>query len=155
MLSNKAKYGLKALGHLSMLPPGGIALGSEIAARNNIPKKFLDAILNDLKVAGLVRTKKGPGGGYALARPAADMSVGQAIRVLDGALAPIACASRNFYQPCADCGDVESCRVRLLMLEARDAIARVLDNTPISALSQKSLPLDLAVDEEESTRAVA
>lgn len=134
MLTNKGKYGLKALIDLASRPEGEMAQGAEIAARNNIPKKFLDAILGDLKVAGLVRAKKGPGGGYAMARPAAEITVGQAIRVLDGALAPIACASRNFYQPCDDCGDVETCKVRLLMLQARDAMAMILDSTSFADL---------------------
>ncbi len=137
MLSNKGKYGLKALLHLAGLAPGAVALGSEIASANNIPKKFLDGILNDLKTAGLVRAKKGPGGGYSLARPARDIKVGQAIRVLDGPLAPIACASRNFYHPCSDCRDVEVCRVRNLMLEARDAMAQVLDSVSFAELKER------------------
>lgn len=132
MLSNRGKYGLKALAHMAALAEGALASGTEIAEANTIPKKFLDAILNDLKRAGLVFARKGPGGGYRLARPAGEITVGQAIRILDGALAPIACASRNFYQPCADCGDVAACRVRLVMLEARDAMAAVLDQTSIA-----------------------
>jgi len=134
MLSNKGKYGLKALVHLAGLRPDEVGLGVEIAAENNIPKKFLDAILNDLKVAGLVRTKRGPGGGYALARPPEEIMVGQAIRVLDGFLAPIACASRNYYQPCADCDDVAGCSVRFVMLQARDAMAEILDHTSLAEM---------------------
>jgi Rrf2 family protein len=134
MLSNKGKYGLKALVHLAGLAPGEVGLGVDIAAENNIPKKFLDAILNDLKVAGLVRTKRGPGGGYALARPPEEIMVGQAIRVLDGFLAPIACASRNYYQPCADCDDVAGCSVRFVMLQARDAMAGILDTTSLAEM---------------------
>lgn len=134
MLTNKGKYGLKALIHLAGIPEGTVVAGTEIAASNNVPKKFLDAILSDLKVAGLVRARKGPGGGYALARHPSEITAGQAIRVLDGALAPIACASRNFYQPCRDCGDVERCRVRLLMLQARDAMAAILNSTTLAQL---------------------
>ncbi len=137
MLSNKGKYGLKALLHLAGLAPGIVALGSEIATANNIPKKFLDSILSDLKMAGLVRARKGPKGGYALARPAKDITVGQAVRVLDGPLAPIACASRNFYHPCSDCRDVEFCRVRNLMLDARDAMARILDSVSFEELRKR------------------
>ncbi len=146
MLTNKGKYGLKALVHLARLQPGEVALGSDIAAANNIPKKFLDAILNDLKTAGLVRSKKGPGGGYALARPAEQTMVGQAIRILDGALAPIACASRAFYQPCHDCRDVATCEVRLLMVQARDAMAAILDQTSFADLrAWNSRPGDLTL----------
>ncbi|MCW5695110.1 MAG: Rrf2 family transcriptional regulator [Bauldia sp.] len=129
MLSNRGKYGLKALAHLAGAE-GHLVTGAEIARVDNIPKKFLDAILNDLKRAGLIHAQKGPRGGYALARPASEITAGEAIRVIDGALAPIACASRNFYRPCSDC-DVATCRVRLLMVQARDAMATILDGTTL------------------------
>lgn len=135
MLTNKGKYGLKALVHLAGKPTGELALASEIATVNNIPKKFLDGILSDLRTAGLVEARKGPGGGYRLARPAEEIGVGEATRVLDGALAPIACASRNFYRACEDCGDVATCPVRLVMLRARDAMAAVLDGTMLADLA--------------------
>ena len=138
MLTNKAKYGLKALIHLAEIPAGQTAFVADIAAQNNIPKKFLDAILLELRNAGLVRSKKGPGGGYALARPAAQIKVGDAIRVLDGPLAPIACASRTAYRPCEDCPDQEACAVRLIMLDVRDAISKILDNTTLSALQARA-----------------
>lgn len=138
MLSNKGKYGLKALVHLAGLPAGQTALAAQIAEQNNISKKFLDAILNDLRNAGLVRSKKGPGGGYALARPAAEIMVGQAIRVLDGPLAPIGCASRTAYLPCDDCADVSTCSVRLMMLQARDAMAEVLDRASIADMREQA-----------------
>ena len=137
MLTNKAKYGLKALLHLAELPPAGTAFVADIAAANNIPKKFLDAILVELRNAGFVRSKKGPNGGYSLARPATQIVVGDAIRVLDGALAPIACASRHFWRPCEDCGDDETCRVRLIMLDVRNAISGILDNTTLAALAAR------------------
>ena len=131
MLTNKGKYGLKALAHLAGLPPGQTAQSLEIALANNIPKKFLDAILGELRMAGMVATKKGKGGGYRLARDPGKISVGAAIRTLDGPLAPIGCASRTAYEPCRDCRDIHACAVRLLMLEVRDVSARVLDNTSV------------------------
>lgn len=134
MLTNKGKYGLKALLHLAGLEPGETAMSAEIAEANNISKKFLDTILLDLKNAGFVRSKKGPGGGYALARPAGEIRIGFAIRVLDGPLAPIHCASRTAYQPCEDCTDVEACRVRRTMLKVRDAIADILDTTTLAEM---------------------
>ena len=102
MLSNKGKYGLKAMTHLAGMPPGRPALVADIAARNNIPKKFLDAILGELRNAGLVHSRKGRGGGYMLAASPSQIMVGQIIRVLDGPLAPIACASRNAPAPSLD-----------------------------------------------------
>jgi Rrf2 family protein len=99
---------------------------------NNIPKKFLDAILGDLRNAGVVHSKKGPGGGYMLARTPSEIKVGLVIRTLDGPLAPIACASRTAYQPCQDCDDVKACAVRLTMVKVRDAMAGILDRLTIA-----------------------
>ena len=132
MLTAKGKYGLKALAHLASLKPGTMAQAAEIAEANNIPKKFLDAILGELRNAGIVYTKKGPGGGYMLARPANDIRVGQVVRTLDGPIAPIACASRTAYQPCQDCDNVKRCSVRLAMMRVRDAMCQVLDGTTLA-----------------------
>ena len=128
MLTNKGKYGLKAMVHLSGLAPGALAQVQDMADTNNIPKKFLDQILSELRNAGLVFSKKGKGGGYALARPATQITVGQIVRVLDGPLAPIQCASVTAYRSCDDCADEKVCTVRLVMVKARNAIAEVLDN---------------------------
>ncbi len=132
MLTAKGKYGLKALAHLSALKPGEKAQALEIAKAANIPKKFLDAILGELRKAGVVYAKKGPGGGYMLARAASDIKVGQVLRAIDGPLAPIACASRTAYQPCHDCKRVKVCAVRFTMTKVRDAISDVLDRTTIA-----------------------
>ena len=118
MLSNKAKYGLKALIHLA--GHEGVSLAATIAQDNNIPRKFLDAILLELTKAGILASKKGKGGGYQLARPADAITAGQIIRILDGPLAPIACASRTAYRPCPDCPDETACAVREVMLDVRD-----------------------------------
>ncbi len=128
MLTNKGKYGLKAMVHLAGLEPGVLAQVQDVADRNNIPKKFLDQILSELRNAGLVFSKKGKGGGYALAQAAHQITVGQIVRVLDGPLAPIQCASVTAYRRCDDCGDERACAVRLVMVKARNAIADVLDN---------------------------
>lgn len=127
MLTNKGKYGLKAMVHLAGMPPGQPALVADIAAANALPKKFLDAILGELRTAGFVHSKKGRGGGYVLARPSTEIMVGQIVRALDGPLAPIACASRAFYRRCDDCDPQLPCSVRLVMIQVREAIAAVLD----------------------------
>lgn len=127
MLTNKGKYGLKAMLFLARLEPGTSAMGQEIATANNIPKKFLDAILLELRNAGMLRSKKGPGGGYALARTPRDIRVGLIIRTLDGPLAPIGCASKSAYVPCQDCQDIASCSVRITMTKVRDAMSDILD----------------------------
>lgn len=133
MLTKKGKYGLKALAALAELAPDQLALVGGIAETNNIPKKFLDTILGELRNAGFVQSRKGKTGGYSLARPAAEIMVGHVVRVLDGPLAPIPCASKTRYQPCADC-EVETCRIRHLMIEVRNAIADILDNTNLAQL---------------------
>ncbi|MEJ8309612.1 Rrf2 family transcriptional regulator [Agrobacterium larrymoorei] len=127
MLTKKGKYGLKAMIDLANLEKGQTAFVSDIAARNNIPKKFLDAILLELRNEGMLRSKKGPGGGYALSKPASDIYIGQVIRALDGPLAPIRCASRTAFEACEDCSDPAACQVRRSMTDVRDAIAAVLD----------------------------
>jgi Rrf2 family protein len=132
MLTAKGKYGLKALVHLATLEPGKTTQAVDIASANNIPKKFLDAILGDLRNAGIVFSKKGPGGGYLLARAPGEINIGQVIRTLDGPLAPIACASRTAYQPCRDCVDVKTCTVRITMSKVRDAIAEILDRMTVA-----------------------
>lgn len=132
VLTMKGKYGLKAALYLARLPAADLALSAEIAAANVISKKFLDSILNELRVAGLVSTRKGRGGGYRLARPADQITVGEVLRVLDGPLAPIQCASRSSYQRCADCPDEDVCAVRLTMLDVRNAIASVLDSRSLA-----------------------
>ncbi len=134
MLTNKGKYGLKAMVHLAGLVPGKPALVTDIANANNIPKKFLDAILSELRNAGMVRSRKGRGGGYILSRPPSEIMVGQIIRALDGPLAPIRCASPNYYQRCDDCPDEKQCSVHLMMFEVRNAIARVLDNRSLAEM---------------------
>ena len=132
MLTKKGKYGLKALVDLAKLEPGETAFITAIATRNNIPKKFLDAILLELRNAGILRSKKGPGGGYSLSRPADEIRIGQVIRTLDGPLAPIRCASRTAFEVCDDCADPDTCSVRRSMSDVRDAVASILDNMTLA-----------------------
>jgi Rrf2 family protein len=133
MLTRKGKYGLKALVDLACLPAGQLAFINDIATRNNIPKKFLDAILVELRNAGFVQSRKGKEGGYRLARPSEEIRVGHVVRVLDGPLAPFPCASRTGYQPCEDC-DQATCQVRHIMLDVRNAIAEVLDRRTLAEM---------------------
>jgi Rrf2 family protein len=100
--------------------------------------------LTELKHAGLVYSKKGRGGGYALTRPANEIRVGAIIRVLDGPLAPIPCASVTAFRPCTDCNDLSACAVRLVMIEARNAVADLLDNRTLAELRGQANPRELA-----------
>src|SRR5271167_4009485 len=144
VLTKKGKYGLKAMVHLAGLAPDALAQAADIAETNSISKKFLDHILTELRHAGLIYSKQGKGGGYALARPAHEIRIGAIVRVLDGPLAPIACASVTAYRACDDCGDLKTCAVRLIMIEARNAIANVLDNRTLAEMRMLTNPSDLA-----------
>jgi Rrf2 family protein len=124
--------------HLAGLEPDALAQVADIAETNSISKKFLDHILTDLRHAGLVYSRKGKGGGYALTRPAHEIRVGAIVRALDGPLAPIPCASVTAFRPCDDCGDLKSCSVRLIMVEARNAIANVLDHCTLAEMRARS-----------------
>jgi Rrf2 family protein len=130
--------------HLAGLEPGALAQAADIAESNSISKKFLDHILTELRRAGFVYSKKGKGGGYALARPAHEIRVGAIVRALDGPLAPIPCASVTAFRPCDDCTDLKTCAVRLIMIEARNAIANVLDNRTLAEMRMLTNPRDLA-----------
>lgn len=152
MLTKKGKYGLKALVDLARLDPGETAFITEIATRNNIPKKFLDTILLELRNAGILRSKKGPGGGYSLSRPASEIKIGQVVRTLDGPLAPIRCASRTAYEVCDDCNDPETCEVRRSMTTVRDAIADILDTMTLEDFCRGGM---LPLDEEPAATAKA
>ena len=112
MLSQKAKYALRALLHLAEAPPGEAVLISEIATRHHIPKKFLEQILLDLKNHGVVQSWRGRSGGYALLKPASEISFGQVLRIIDGPLAPLPCLSRVAYRRCSDCDDESACALR-------------------------------------------
>lgn len=137
MLTAKGKYALKALAYLATLQPGQTRQAVEVARANNIPKKFLDTILGDLRTAKLVFSKKGPRGGYSLARAPTQIKIADVIRTIDGPLAPIGCASRTAYQPCQDCDDVKTCNVRLVMLNVRNAMSDVLDRMTIADMTRR------------------
>jgi len=132
MLSQKAKYALKALFQLATSPPGTMMLVADIAAKENAPKKFLELILLDVKRHGLLRSQRGRGGGYALARPADSITFGEIIRITEGPLAPIPCASLTGYQRCTDCDDEDACAIRKVMRRVRDAMSEILDRTTLA-----------------------
>lgn len=132
MLSKKAKYALQALLQLAKEYEQGPVLIAELARREGIPKKFLELILLDLKNHGVLQSKKGKGGGYFLGKPPQAIYVGQIIRVLDGPLAPIPCVSQTAYMKCQECPDEETCGIRLVMQEVRDATAKILDSTSLA-----------------------
>jgi Rrf2 family protein len=137
VLSRKSKYGLKALLVLAQEAGTGPVLVSELAERDAIPKKFLEAILLELKRHGVVESKKGKGGGYLLRRKPNEITFGEVIRALDGPLAAVPCVSETAYMKCAECVDERTCGVRLAMKEVRDATARILDHATLADVNRR------------------
>jgi Rrf2 family protein len=136
VLTKKGKYGLKAMVHLAGSDPGHPVPVLEISERQNIPKKFLDGILCELRNSGFVNSKMGKGGGYSLARPAREITVGDLVRAIDGPLAPLPCASKTRYRRCDDCFDENSCAVRRIMQNAQRALSDVLDNCSLEQMGE-------------------
>lgn len=132
MLTKKAKYALKAALHLARCEAAGAVLIAEVAAAERIPKKFLESILLTLKNRGLLVSRKGRGGGYALARPADQISFGEIVRIMDGPLAPVPCVSVTAYRRCEECPSENACEIRAVMKRVRDAISEVLDATTLA-----------------------
>ena len=125
MISNKTKYGLHALIYLSEHYNQGPVLIADLAREENIPKKFLELILLELKNQGILASKKGKGGGYQLARHPGEIKLGQVIRILDGPLAPVSCVSQTAYKKCKECVDEYRCGIRLVMKDVRDAMSNI------------------------------
>ena len=131
MISNKTKYGLHALIYLSERYNAGPSLIADLAQKENIPKKFLEMILLELKRQGILESKKGKGGGYRLAKHPREIKLGQVIRILDGPLAPVSCVSQTAYKRCKECSDENSCGIRSVMKDVRDAMSNILDKTSL------------------------
>jgi Rrf2 family protein len=137
MLSKKAKYAIKALLALADRAPDEPIRIADLAREEQIPPKFLELILLGLRNNGMLQSRKGKGGGYLLARDPADIYLGQIVRMFDGPLAPVPCASQTAYVRCADCTNEAVCGVRLAMKEVRDATAKILDGTSLASLHRK------------------
>jgi Rrf2 family protein len=127
MLSQKARYGLRALVELARAGPEQQLTAGEISLRADAPRKFLEAILLELSRRGLVLSRRGKFGGYVLTRPPGDIAFAEVIRVIDGPLALAPCVSQMAFRKCDDCPDLETCALRPALRRARDATAEVLE----------------------------
>lgn len=128
MLSQKAKYALKALFVLGEHQGTDPVMIAEIAEKANVPRKFLEQILLEMKRRGIVHSVRGKFGGYALGRKPDDISFAEVLRVIDGPLALSPCASRTAYRKCDDCDDETTCAIRRVLLNVRDASAEILEH---------------------------
>src|SRR5215472_5506087 len=133
MIHKKTKYALKALLALAGSPEHTPMHIADLASAEGIPKKFLEAILLELKNHGILHSKKGRGGGYQLSRPPQTVMLGDVIRIVSGPLAPIRCASETRYRRCEDCPREDFCGVRAIMKEVRNSAARFVDRTSLAA----------------------
>jgi Rrf2 family protein len=137
MLSQKAKYAMRALLYLAKGEPDRPVFISEIADQQSVPKKFLELILLELKRHGLVHSYRGKKGGYLLAKNPNQIYFGQVIRIIDGPLAQLPCASRTAYRRCDDCENEQTCEIRKVMLQVRDSTAKILDSTSLADVMVK------------------
>jgi Rrf2 family protein len=139
-LSKKGEYALRSLINLGIAAEVGRSLVqvSELADNEQLPVKFLEQIMQALKEAGLVESARGKFGGYRLAKPAAKITIGSVVRLIDGPLAPIGCVSQTAYEKCT-CPDEEHCGLRMLMLDVRNAIAGILDRYTLADVVEVTL----------------
>lgn len=137
MMSMKCKYAIKALIKLAQNYKKGYLNTAEIAASENIPKKFLEQILLDLKHAKIVNSKQGSKGGYYLVKDPKSVSIADVYRVFDGAIALLPCVSLNFYEKCDDCNDEETCVMRREFIKIREGSRQVMSKTNIASFLKK------------------
>ena len=140
MISKKCKYAIHALVHMAKQPEEKYLI-KDISETCNIPKKFLEAILLDLKRAGILASKQGKGGGYFLRQRIAEVNLADVVRLFDGAIAAVPCASFKFYEPCNECEDEETCTVRRSFLAVRNATVEMLKADTLETLVKREAKL--------------
>ena len=135
-LSLRGEYALRGLLVLGLNYGQGVVRIQTISVQQNIPKRFLEQILNDLKSAGMVESKRGIAGGYRLSRPPEHITLASVIRHLEGALAPVSCVSERFYERCS-CPDEAKCGIRSVMKEVREALVKILETVTVAELCHR------------------
>ena len=135
-LSLKGRYALRALVVLGLAFEQEVVSIQQIADQQNIPKKFLEQILHDLRGAGFVESRRGVSGGYKLSRSPGQITLAQIIRHLEGPLAAVPCVSEFFYEKCT-CPDEANCSIRSVMAEVREATAKILENVTVATLCER------------------
>ena len=135
-LSVRGEYALRALLVLGLNYDESVVRIQTISEQQNIPKRFLEQILNDLKSAGVVTSRRGVAGGYRLARRPEDITLAVVIRHIEGALAPVSCVSERFYEKCS-CPDESRCAIRSVMKEIREAVVRIAERVTVAELCER------------------
>src|SRR5580765_8290769 len=139
-LSLRGEYALRALLVLGLNYDREVVRIQTISQEQNIPKRFLEQILNDLKSAGIVQSRRGVAGGYRLARPPEQITFAAIVRHIEGALAPVSCVSEQFYEKCS-CPDESRCAIRSVMKEIREAVVKIAERVTIADLVERSRQL--------------
>ena len=160
-LSKRGEYALRSLINLGIAAKVGRSLVrvTELAKAEDLPVKFLEQVMQQLREAGYVQSVRGKHGGYRLAKPAAQITIGSVVRLIDGPLAPIGCVSQTAYEPC-NCPDEAHCGLRMLMLDVRNAIAAILDRYTLAdvvevttrKLATSGRPLPFSTEDPVSLR---
>lgn len=132
MISQKTRYALRALLYLVEKGGGAPVQLAKIAETQQVPRKYLELIMLDLKKAGIVTSIRGPSGGYRLAQPPEDISFGDVLRVTDGPIALVPCASVHFYSTCDDCHDEATCAIRKVLAMVRESSVGILEGTSLA-----------------------
>ena len=132
MIAQKTRYALRSLLFLAEAQAGAPVQLSRIAETQRVPPKYLELIMLDLKKAGLVKSARGPKGGYQLTRAAEQISFGEVVRTMEGPIALVSCTSVNFYAPCGDCHDEATCAIRRAFAILRDQSTAVLDSISLA-----------------------
>lgn len=130
MISKKCKYAIKAILYIARNEQQNRAIfSSEIAENEGIPKKFLESILLDLRNNGILRSRRGKNGGYSMLKRPEEINFTEIIRIMDGPIAMLPCVSLNYYSPCLECKDEETCAIRKVFEQVRDVTLDVLNNS--------------------------
>ena len=135
-LSVRGEYALRALLVLALSYNGEVVRIQTISDQQNIPKRFLEQILNDLKSLGIVESRRGFSGGYRLALPPEQVTLAAVIRHIEGPLAPVSCVSEKFYERCS-CPDETRCGIRSVMRDVREAIVKILESVTLAQLCER------------------
>src|SRR2546429_1974700 len=139
-LSLRGEYALRALLVLGQNYKQGVVRIQAISDQQNIPKRFLEQILNDLKSGGMVQSRRGVAGGYRLAKRPEQISLASVVRHVEGALAPVSCVSERFYEKCS-CPDESRCAIRAVMKEVREAVVKIAERVTLAELCERSRTL--------------
>lgn len=140
-LSVRGEYAIRALLVLALNYGEEVVRIQDISQRQNIPKKFLEQILNDLKALGAVESRRGAAGGYRLARPPGNITLASVVRHVEGALAPVSCVSDRFYERCT-CPDEARCPIREVMMEVRQSVVKIMERVTLADLCEKAQRLE-------------